>query len=280
MKDANRSPAQTLTLKLRNDLERLLEDARKLELTPKSRTLLSAEIQKSAVALNGLLAEIDPIDRPSAVFDPGNPRTVGYFVALALSAQPRRPLAALREFYGTGVYALYYKGNFSAYKPISGSDTPIYVGMAVYESEDRHDPSEMGTSLAARLGEHRKNIQRARETLNIDDFDYRALVVQSGWEGPAETHLIRMFRPIWNKEVRILQGFGKHGDSIKTRANKRSPWDTLHAGRNWAGGEGQTDKKTPAQIEQQLIVHFENTIAYKTFEDVFAAFVSGLKQSE
>jgi hypothetical protein len=89
-----------------------------------------------------------------------------------------------------------------------------------------------------------------------------------------------MFRPIWNKEVKILQGFGKHGDSITTRANKRSPWDTLHAGRNWAGGEGQTDKKTSAQIEQQLIAHFEKTIVYKTFEDVFAAFVSGLKQSE
>jgi hypothetical protein len=280
MRETSRSTAQTLTLKLRNDLERLLEDARNLELTPKSRSLLSVEIQKSAAALNGLLAELDPIDRPSAVFDPGNPRTVGYFVALALSAQPRRPLAALKEFYGTGVYALYYKGNFSAYQPISGSDTPIYVGMAVYEHKDRQDPSAMGTSLAGRLGEHKKNIQRASETLNIDDFDYRALVVQSGWEGPAETHLIRMFRPIWNKEVKILQGFGKHGDSITTRANKRSPWDTLHAGRNWAGGEGQTDKKTPAQIEHQLSAHFEKTIVYKTFEDVFAAFVFGLKQSK
>ena len=138
----------------------------------------------------------------------------------------------------------------------------------------------MGTSLAIRLGEHKKNIQRAIETLNIDDFDYRALVVQSGWEGPAEAHLIRMFRPIWNKEMKILQGFGKHGDSIATRANKRSPWDTLHAGRNWAGGEGQTDKKTPAQIERDLRSHFENTIVYKSFEDVFASFVSGLKQSE
>jgi hypothetical protein len=236
MKEANKSSAQTLVLKFRNDLEQLLGDPRNLELTPKSRSNLSEEIQKSAVALNGLLTELDPIDRPSAVFDPGNPRTVGYFVALALSAQPRRPLAALKEFYGTGVYALYYKGKFSAYKPISGSDTPIYVGMAVYEPKDRQDLSEMRTSVSTRLGEHKKNIQRASETLNIDDFDYRALVVQSGWEGPAETHLIRMFRPIWNKEVKILQGFGKHGDSITTRANKRSPWDTLHAGRNWAGG--------------------------------------------
>ena len=178
------------------------------------------------------------------------------------------------------VYALYYKGTFGAYQPISDTDTPIYVGMAVYEPTNRKDVSAMGTSLAMRLGEHKKNIQRAIETLKIDDFDYRALVVQSGWEGPAEAHLIRMFRPIWNKEMKILQGFGKHGDSITTRANKRSPWDTLHAGRNWAGGEGQTDKKTSAQIELELRAHFSNTIVYKSFEDVFASFVSGLKQSE
>jgi hypothetical protein len=278
MKETSKSTAQTLVLKLRDDLERLLKDARNLELTPKNRVTVAAEIQKSATALNGLLVELDPIDRASAVFDPGNPRTVGYFLALALSAQPRRPLVALKEFYGTGVYALYYKGDFGAYQPISGSDTPIYIGMAVYESKDRHDQSPMGTSLARRLAEHKNNIQRASETLNIEDFDYRALVVQSGWEGPAETHLIRMFSPIWNKEVKILQGFGKHGDSITTRANKRSPWDTFHAGRNWAGGEGQTDKKTPDQIKYQLNIHFEKTIVYQTFEDVFTAFVSGLKQ--
>jgi len=279
MKEKTKSPAKALTHKLRSDLEELLLDVRTLELTPKSRSLLLAEIQRSAVAFNGSLAELDPIDRPLAVFDPGNPRTVGYFVALAMSAQPRRPLADLKEFCGTGVYALYYRGPYCAYGPISGSDTPIYVGMAVYEPKDRHDLSPRGTSLAGRLAEHKKNIQRASETLNIDDFDYRALIVQNGWEGPAETHLIRMFRPIWNKEMKILQGFGKHGDSVKTRANKRSPWDTLHAGRNWAGGEGQTDKKTTVQIEQELRSHFEKAIVYKTFADVFASFVSELKQS-
>jgi hypothetical protein len=152
--------------------------------------------------------------------------------------------------------------------------------MAVYEPDSREEQSAAGTSLAGRLAEHKKNIRRASQSLSIDDFDYRALVVRSGWEGPAETHLIRTFRPIWNKEVKILQGFGKHGDSIKTRKNKRSPWDTLHAGRNWAGGDGQTDKMTPAQIEHQLRAHFEKTIAYKSFEDVFAVFITGLMQSK
>jgi hypothetical protein len=279
MAKAPKSPAQELTLKLRQDLERLLADARAVELTPRGRTMLTGELQKSAAALNGLLAELDPVDRPSAVFDPGNPRTVGFFVALAMSAQPRKPLEHLREFYGAGVYALYYKGGFPAYQPISGSDTPIYVGMAVHGSKEHHDPSMMGTSLASRLAEHKKNIQRASETLRIEDFDYRALVVQSGWEGPAEIYLIRMFRPLWNKEIKILQGFGKHGDNVITRANKRSPWDTLHEGRNWAGGEGQTDKRSREEILEQIAVHFDNTTIFNTFEDVFSAFVSGLRQS-
>ncbi len=274
-----KTPAQALTQKLRDDLEQLLEDARQLELNPRSRSALTAEIQKSAAALNGLLAELDPVDRPSSVFDPGNPRTVGFFVSLAMSAQPRKPLADLKAFYGAGVYALYYKGAFGAYAPISGTDTPIYVGMAVYGAKEHHDPAAMGMSLAARLDEHKRNIERAKETLSVDDFEYRALVVQSGWEGPAETYLIRMFRPLWNKEVKILQGFGKHGDSVTTRANKRSPWDTFHEGRNWAGGEGQTDKKSPAEIEQQISLHFDRTKVYTTFEDVFAAFVAGLRQT-
>ena len=279
MAKGTKTPAQTLTQKLRDDLERLLDDARQLELTPRSRTLLSVELQKSAAALNGLLAELDPIERPSAVFDPGNPRTVGFFVSLALSAQPRRPLSSLKSFYGAGVYALYYKGKFAVYAPISATETPIYVGMAIYGAKEHHEPSAMGTSLAGRLEEHKKNIERASESLDINDFDYRALVVQSGWEGPAETYLIRMFRPVWNKEVTILQGFGKHGDSVTTRANSRSPWDTLHEGRNWASGEGQKDKKSREEIEQQIKIHYEKTTIYKTFEDVFSAFVAGLRQT-
>jgi len=37
------------------------------------------------------------------------------------------------EFVGAGVYALFYNGDFEAYKPVSGTDRPIYVGKAVPE---------------------------------------------------------------------------------------------------------------------------------------------------
>jgi hypothetical protein len=70
---------------------------------------------------------------------------------------------------------------------------------------------EQGERLAARLNDHRKNIGKAVSTLNVDDFQARFLVVQSGWETAAEDYLIHLFRPIWNSEVDILYGLGKHG---------------------------------------------------------------------
>ena len=73
------------------------------------------------------------------------------------------------------------------------------------------------------------------------------LVVQSGWETAAEDYLIRLFRPIWNKETKILYGLGKHGDSAETRTNKRSLWDTLHPARVWAAPTLE-DARSPAEI--------------------------------
>ena len=90
-----------------------------------------------------------------------------------------------------------------------------------------------GDRLSNRLNDHRKNIGKAA-TLQLEDFEYRALVVQTGWQTAAEDYLIHLFKPIWNNEVKICYGFGKHGDDPGTRANLRSPWDTLHPGRVWA----------------------------------------------
>lgn len=114
--------------------------------------------------------------------------------------------------------------------------------------------------LAARLNEHRKNIERAN-SLRIEDFQCRALVVQTGWETGAEDYLIRLFRPIWNNETKLVFGLGKHGDSAGTRRNKRSPWDTLHEGRAWAGVETLADAKSPKKIADELTAHFAGTRA-------------------
>lgn len=130
------------------------------------------------------------------MFDPSNPRIIGCFTSLALIAQDRQPLSSIGRFYGSGVYAIYYKGAFSPYGRISGSETPIYVGQAAPSNRGARTAKEQGERLAARLNEHRKNIEKADTTLNVADFVARFLVVQSGWESAAEQYLIQLFRPI------------------------------------------------------------------------------------
>lgn len=81
---------------------------------------------------------------------------------------------------------------------------------------------EQGDRLASRLlNDHRRNILKATTTLRLDDFDYRVLVVQTGWQASAEDFLIHLFKPIWNNEIGICYGFGKHGDRPETRVNLR-----------------------------------------------------------
>jgi len=146
-------------------------------------------------------ARLDPILRPRSVFDPSDPETAR-IVALTLVAQERVPLAALKEFYEAGVYALYYRGDFEAYRPLATADHPLYVGKADPASQSANEPTVHKSRRWGRLNEHAKNISKATTTLNIN---------------AAERYLIRFFRPIWNSETKICYGLGKHGDDAQTR---------------------------------------------------------------
>lgn len=262
---------------LRESLERLTNEASNGSLTSGKRKNLETHIKEAIDALKTLLTRLDPIAQPTSVFDPSNPKVVGRFVALALVAQNRHPLMYIPRFYGSGVYAIYYKGDFSAYEPISRTETPIYVGQASPSLSNARTPSEQGAKLCGRLNDHRKNIGKATSTLKVEDFEFRSLVVQSGWETAAEDYLIHLFRPIWNSETNILYGLGKHGDSATTRANKRSPWDTLHPGRSWAVATTE-DAKTVSQIDEALTEHFANCPVYDNLESVLGSFIDELRQ--
>jgi hypothetical protein len=212
------------------------------------------------------------------MFDPSNPKVVGRFVSLALVAQSRQPLSEIARFYGSGVYAIYYNGKHPLYGPLSKSETPIYVGQAAPTVSNARTPSEQGDKLSSRLEEHRKNICRATSTIAIEDFEFRALVVQSGWETAAEDYLIHLFHPIWNSETSLVFGLGKHGDSANTRANKRSPWDTLHPGRTWAADKKLLDAKTTPQIKTELADHFKKHPVFKDMDNLLLSFIDELKQ--
>lgn len=271
------SESAAIVADLQVTLQRLTAEANQPSLTAAARRSLEKAIRNVIDDLGRILSGLDPIRQPTSMFDPGNPRIVGRFIALALVAQTRHPFSEVSRFYGAGVYAIYYKGDFAPYAPISGSETPIYVGQAAPLPSAR-TPMEQGVSLYRRLEEHRKNLIKASSTLDTRDFEFRSLVVQTGWESAAERYLIHVFQPIWNKETKILYGWGKHGDAAETRSNKRSPWDTLHTGRRWANDPLLSDAKSVAQIEEKLKSHFVNKPIYKDVDSVLRDFIDEFRQ--
>jgi len=262
---------------LQNNFVSLAAQAKSQQHSVIERRSIDDALRAIKSSIDTLLQELDPIKQPSAVFDPSNPEIIGRFISLALVAQEPQQLASVEKFYGSGVYAIYYKGGFPLYAPIANSETPIYVGKASPAIPNARNPLEQGDRLARRLDDHRKNISKAKSTLVIDDFQCRFLVVQSGYETAAENFLIHLFHPIWNSETDILYGLGKHGDSADTRANRRSPWDTMHPGREWAA-KTTTDARSKSGIEAGLEKHFAKTRVYKNLEEVLEEFLSELRQ--
>jgi len=228
-------------------------------LTKQKRRKLRKATGRLLTALGDFHIALDPIRHPLNVLDPSDPYTVGQLIADTLLIQPRVSLAAVssEKFYGSGVYAIYYKGDFDAYRPASGKETPLYVGKVDPKTSVAETVEEQGTKLYDRLySDHARSIHAA-ENLNIDDFDCRYLVVKSAWQNTAETYLIERFKPIWNNEVGICYGIGKHGDAASTRRNTRSPWDTLHPGRSWAWSDGNVaNEKSPDQIKAEIAEHY------------------------
>lgn len=238
------------------------------EISAWKRRKIQAGVESSIRDLHEFLRTLDPIKLPELVYNPTDPDTFAEAIGNKLMVQDERPLAELDSlrFYGTGIYALYYHGSFDAYARIRGTATPIYVGKAD-PAKGAKTPQEQGDKLWARLREHAGSIGEVESycmknaidgNLKIKDFGFRYLVTASGWQAAAEAHLISLFRPIWNKETRVVQGLGKHGDAAETRANERSRWDTLHPGRDWATHEGnKPNRLSVEQIKALVLEHFK-----------------------
>jgi len=197
-------------------------------------------------------------------------------------------LASVSRFYGSGVYALYYNGAHPAYQRIRRTETPIYVGKADPQSSEADTARQQGDRLSGRLRDHSKSIviaQNYAETnnlpnpLRIEDFEYRQLVVASNAQMAAERHLINIFKPVWNDDFKICWGISKHGDAATTRANKRSPWDTLHPGRLWALAETLVDKKPQSQILEDISRHLKQHTPIKNRRELVERFLNEFIQA-
>lgn len=215
-----------------------------------------------AEAVEAARAKTDPIRMPRSTFDPADPKAIGRMVSIALLAQPLVPLSDVPQAYGSGVYAIYYQGDHPLYKDIAGTETPIYVGKADPESDDASTTREQGAKLTGRLAEHAGTISTAESyasqlpphlsVIRLKDFLCRRLVCATNAQLVAEKHLISKFWPIWNSETKACWGMSKHGDAAKTRANKRSPWDVVHPGRQWALDSRLIDSLSPEAIALRI----------------------------
>jgi hypothetical protein len=265
---------------LRDELNRVIELVQRVadSATPRQVRDLREVIEKSASALQQLHQTLDLVRTPTSVFDPASPKVVGRFVAMAMLAQERIPLANIDRFYGAGVYALYYRGPHPVYSSLSTVDHPIYVGKADPALQSARTPVDQGEKLAARLNEHRRSIERGAD-LDPADFDCRYLVVASGWQEAAEAHLIHLYRPIWNNETAICFGIGKHGDSASVRSNLRSPWDTMHPGRAWAGDSRLKDSRPQAKIQSDIAAHLSTYPPLKTREEALELMLVEMSQA-
>ena len=197
-----------------------------------------------------------------APYNPLDKKNLGASVAEALLMRAPKPLAELEAFTGAGIYAIYYSGNFDAYRKLAernrGADPtlPIYVGKAIPAGGRKGaatlDPSR-SKALVGRLREHAESIEVA-SSLRLMDFVCRYLVVDDIWIPLGESLLIGKFSPIWNT---MIDGFGNH-DPGKGRYGGMCPrWDVLHPGRAWAA-KCMPRPETAAQIGREIKAHLNN----------------------
>jgi len=189
--------------------------------------------------------------RPETAYNPLDKRNLGVSVADALLAKALGPLPPEEPFIGAGVYAIYYKGGFPAYRTISlkskpQRETPIYVGKAVPAGARKGGfglDVAPGTVLYNRLAEHADSIRHVK-SLDVEDFLCRYLVVDDIWIPLGESLLIQTFSPIWNH---VIDGFGNHDPGKGRHQGQMPSWDVLHPGRSWAV-KLQPNKRSPDEL--------------------------------
>jgi hypothetical protein len=190
--------------------------------------------------------------------DPFNPLAMdnlAHSIVTRMMESDPTPLDEVPRFMGAGVYAIYYSGEFPAYRDLLlfNEDefiAPIYVGKAVPAGGRRGlDVATHASTraLADRIRQHANSV-RAATNLDIIDFAARWLVVADIWIPLGESALIREHRPVWNA---IVDGFGNHDPGKGRIAGLRSRWDTLHPGRPWATKFPERDESA-VDIEQDI----------------------------
>ncbi len=163
-------------------------------------------------------------------------------LALEVLEQPLHPLPPEERPVGAGVYLIYYRGDFESYLPfqeVRYEKLPIYVGKADRKGMRKgfkFDPPQR-FEIAGRLRNHVASIEKS-ENLKLPDFFCRYLCVEDSFIGLAESILVSIFDPLWN---RILDGFRNNPTGGPRSAQAMSKWDKFHPGRARGSGEIKLD---------------------------------------
>jgi hypothetical protein len=105
-------------------------------------------------------------------YNPLDKINLGGSVADAMLESAIHALGDPEPFNGAGIYAIYYTGDFQAYRPLAAKNThgkfeaPIYVGKAVPPGTRKGNfglDAEPGPALYKRLQEHAESITAAEK---------------------------------------------------------------------------------------------------------------------
>lgn len=171
------------------------------------------------------------------VYNPLSVDELGRNAARALLEYPADALPPGETFDGAGVYTLHYYGAFAPYASI-GEGVPIYVGKADPPGRRQGRTQASTQVLNRRLHEHADSIASAAN-LDLSEFRCRWLVLDPVWVSLTEQVLIAEYQPLWNV---VVDGFGNHDPGAGRRNQRRSRWDTLHPGREWAARLSDRDE--------------------------------------
>lgn len=184
------------------------------------------------------------------VYNPLSLDELGRNAVRALMEYPTDTLPPANAFEGAGVYALHYSGPHPAYLGLG--EAPIYVGKAdpPGRRQGRRSSQQDSSVLYQRLAHHARSIDAAQD-LQLTEFSCRWLVLDPVWIGLTEQVLIAEYQPIWNA---LLDGFGNNDPGRGRWNQRRSQWDTLHPGREWATNL-QDREETAAEILSAIGKH-------------------------
>lgn len=191
-------------------------------------------------------------------FNPIEIPNIALSLALEVLDQPSHPLPPAETARGAGVYLLYYLGSFAPYEPYRLANSkdspkiPIYIGKADRQGRRKGFTFDgvQGTELNARLRSHASSIDRV-ENLESEDFRCRYLSIEDAFIGLAESVLVSVFSPLWN---RVLDGFGNNPTGGPRSLQAQSRWDLFHPGRRRGAGE---ELQTLESLNQAVADHFQ-----------------------